>query len=137
MKEFCTSDFSALIGIDWVMGLQKQYANRQIAVACELKKSPLIYALSKYAFITLFPLHPAPLPKCARPVPNSFARPLWNGVGRPYVIHSGQVLTINNKNRRENPITLSSGRWHLNGSESCPDAGKSKSHMMNRSIWRR
>jgi hypothetical protein len=47
---------------DWAMGLRKCYANKPIAVACELKKGPLIYALLKYEFITIFPLHPADLP---------------------------------------------------------------------------
>lgn len=47
----------------WAMGLQRRYANKQIAVACELKKGPLIYSLLKYEFITIFPLHPATVAK--------------------------------------------------------------------------
>ena len=44
---------------DWAMALIKRYPDKPIAVACELKKGPLIYALSKYAHITLFTINPA------------------------------------------------------------------------------
>jgi len=47
----------------WVMGLRMHHENKPIAVACELKKGPLIYALLKYEFITIFPLHPATVAK--------------------------------------------------------------------------
>lgn len=48
---------------DWVMDLRKRHSNKTIAVACELKKGPLIYALLKYEFITIFPLHPETVAK--------------------------------------------------------------------------
>jgi hypothetical protein len=38
---------------DWAMSLKQRYPNQQIAVACELKKGPLIYALAKYSHLTL------------------------------------------------------------------------------------
>lgn len=48
---------------EWAMGLQKRYPHKPIAIACELKKGPLIYLLLKYEFITIFPLHPATVAK--------------------------------------------------------------------------
>ena len=48
---------------EWVMALRKRHSSKPIAVACELKKGPLIYALLKYEFITIFPLHPATVAK--------------------------------------------------------------------------
>jgi len=44
---------------DWVMSLKQRYPNQQIAVACELKKGPLIYALAKYSHLTLFTINPS------------------------------------------------------------------------------
>jgi len=44
---------------DWAMSLKKRYPNQQIAVACELKKGPLIYALAKYNHLTLFTINPS------------------------------------------------------------------------------
>ena len=48
---------------EWAMSLRKRHKNKPVAVACELKKGPLIYALLKYEFITIFPLHPATVAK--------------------------------------------------------------------------
>lgn len=48
---------------EWAMSLKKRYANRPVAVACELRKGPLIYALSKYEHITLFPINPSTVAK--------------------------------------------------------------------------
>lgn len=48
---------------EWAMGLRARHDNKPVAVACELKKGPLIYALLKYEFITIFPLHPATVAK--------------------------------------------------------------------------
>jgi len=48
---------------EWAMSLKKRYPNQTVAVACELKKGPLIYALSKYDHITLFPINPTTLAK--------------------------------------------------------------------------
>lgn len=44
---------------DWAMSLKQRYPNQQIAVACELKKGPLIYALAKYNHLTLFTINPS------------------------------------------------------------------------------
>lgn len=43
----------------WASALESRYPGRLIAVACELKKGPLIYALSRYKNLILFPINPA------------------------------------------------------------------------------
>ena len=43
----------------WATALEKRYPGQAIAIACELKKGPLIYALSRYQHITIFPINPA------------------------------------------------------------------------------
>ena len=45
----------------WAMALEKRYPDQLVAVACELKKGPLIYALSQYRNLVLFPINPASL----------------------------------------------------------------------------
>ena len=47
----------------WAMALEKRYPDQLIAVACELKKGPLIYALSQYRNLVLFPINPSSLAK--------------------------------------------------------------------------
>lgn len=44
---------------DWVISLKKRYPNKPVAVCCELKKGPLVYALLKYPHIVIFPANPA------------------------------------------------------------------------------
>ncbi len=44
---------------EWAMSLKERYPNKQIAVTCELRKGPLIYALSKYAHFVIFPVNPS------------------------------------------------------------------------------
>ena len=48
---------------DWAMELLRRYPDKPIAVACELKKGPLIYALSKYKHMVLFPINPSTVAK--------------------------------------------------------------------------
>lgn len=48
---------------EWANSLKIRYPEGQIAVACELKKGPLIYALSKHKHITLFPVNPSTVAK--------------------------------------------------------------------------
>lgn len=48
---------------NWAMSLKIRYPNQQIAIACELKKGPLIYALSKYSHLTLFTINPSTVAK--------------------------------------------------------------------------
>jgi len=48
---------------DWANDLKKRYPKQRIAVSCELKKGPLIYALSKYDHLVLFPINPSTVAK--------------------------------------------------------------------------
>ena len=48
---------------EWSMGLLNRYKGEPVAVACELKKGPLINALMKYAHITIFPINPSAVAK--------------------------------------------------------------------------
>ena len=48
---------------EWAMSLKKRYPNQKIAVVCELKKGPLIYALSKYDHLVLFTINPSTVAK--------------------------------------------------------------------------
>lgn len=47
---------------EWVMNLHRR-CKGQIAVAVELCKGPIVYALQKYSFITIFPVNPVMLAK--------------------------------------------------------------------------
>ncbi|WDD99291.1 IS110 family transposase [Thalassomonas actiniarum] len=48
---------------NWAMNLKIRYPNKQVAIACELQKGPLINALSKYSHLTIFPLNPSSVAK--------------------------------------------------------------------------
>jgi len=106
MKAFKTSDFAALIGIDWAYqkhdiceipldtrkvnlsvissqpksiytwatDLLKRYPNQKVAVACELKKGPLVYALEQFDHIVIFPLNPATVAKYRKAFAQSGAK---------------------------------------------------------------
>ena len=58
----------------WANGLKQRYPNQQIAVGCELKKGPLIYALSKYNHLTLFPINPSTVSKYRKAFSHSGAK---------------------------------------------------------------
>lgn len=45
----------------WARRLQVRFAGQQIAVCLEQSRGPLIYALMKYDFITLYPVNPSTL----------------------------------------------------------------------------
>ena len=47
---------------DWIQGIYKRVKGR-IAVALELDKGPIVYALQKYNYVTIFPVHPLMLAK--------------------------------------------------------------------------
>lgn len=47
---------------DWVQSLHQRFGG-QLAISIELTKGPIIYALQKYNFITLFPVNPSFLAK--------------------------------------------------------------------------
>jgi len=106
VKAFKTSDFAALIGIDWAdqkhdicecplhnkkislsvissqpksiyswaIDLKKRYPNQKVAIACELKKGPLIYALEQFDHIVIFPLNPATVAKYRKAFAQSGAK---------------------------------------------------------------
>lgn len=48
---------------EWALELQKRFENNPVAICLELKAGPIVYALLKYAFITLFPIPPKALAK--------------------------------------------------------------------------
>ena len=43
---------------EWANALRSRFGNRQVAVCLEQRKGPLIYALTKYEHLTLFPVNP-------------------------------------------------------------------------------
>lgn len=59
---------------DSAMALKQRYPHQRIAISCELKKGPLINALSQYAHITLFPLNPSTLAKYRKAFSHSGAK---------------------------------------------------------------
>jgi len=59
---------------DWALALKQRYPNKSVAVACELKKGPLIYALSRYDHITIFPINPSTVAKYRKAFTNSGAK---------------------------------------------------------------
>ena len=59
---------------DWAMSLKKRYPDQSIAVACELTKGPLIYALSKYNYLTLFSINPSTVAKYRKAFTHSGAK---------------------------------------------------------------
>jgi len=59
---------------EWVMSLKKRYPDRTIAVACELTKGPLIYALSKYNHLVLFSINPSTVAKYRKAFVHSGAK---------------------------------------------------------------
>lgn len=48
---------------EWARALQTRFNNQPIAICLELKTGPVVYALLKYHFITLFPVPPKALAK--------------------------------------------------------------------------
>jgi transposase len=47
----------------WACSLRQRFAGRPVALCLEIAKGPLVYALQKYDFLVLFPVHPATLAK--------------------------------------------------------------------------
>jgi hypothetical protein len=48
---------------EWACELRKRFEGRPVAIALELSKGPIVYALRKYNFIVLFPVNPITLAK--------------------------------------------------------------------------
>lgn len=59
---------------DWATQLKKRYPGQRIAVATELKKGPLIYALSGYDHLVLFPVNPRTVAKYRKAFSSSGAK---------------------------------------------------------------
>ncbi len=57
----------------WVKSLHKKYKGK-IAIAVELNKGPIIFALQKYSFVTVFPVHAATLAKYRETFTSSGAK---------------------------------------------------------------
>ena len=47
----------------WAGSLRRRYSGRQVAVCLEQARGPLVYALLKYDFLTLYPINPKTLAK--------------------------------------------------------------------------
>ncbi|MDX2368304.1 MAG: IS110-like element ISCps5 family transposase [Colwellia sp.] len=60
IRKFKVIKHSANTINDWIISLHKQYKG-QIAVAVELSKGPIVYALQKYKFVTIHPVNPSML----------------------------------------------------------------------------
>lgn len=58
----------------WANALKQKYKGQLVAVACELKKGPLIYALSKFSHIVLFPINPSSVAKYRKAFTHSGAK---------------------------------------------------------------
>jgi transposase len=60
-KEFRTLKHSPEALQDFFLDLRRRFAGQPIAVAVEQARGPLIFALLKYEFLTLYPVHPTTL----------------------------------------------------------------------------
>lgn len=59
---------------EWANHLKIKYKGQLIAVACELKKGPLIYALSKFNHLVLFPINPSTVAQYRKAFSHSGAK---------------------------------------------------------------
>jgi transposase len=62
-REFSVLKHGAVAIDAWAGALRQRFQGRPVAVCLELAKGPLVYALQKYDFLVLFPVHPATLAK--------------------------------------------------------------------------
>jgi transposase len=58
----------------WANALRERFDNRPVAVCVELRKGPVIYALSKYEHLTLFMVNPGLVAKMRRALRPSGAK---------------------------------------------------------------
>ena len=56
------------------MSLKQRYPNKRLAVGCELTKGPLLFALSKYNHLVLFPINPSTVAKVGEAFVHSGAK---------------------------------------------------------------
>lgn len=59
-REFAVIKHSAEAIEQWITQLHREHSG-QIVIALELSKGPIVYALQKYPFVTLFPINPTML----------------------------------------------------------------------------
>jgi len=59
---------------DWAVDLKRRYPGKPVAVACELKKGPLVYALIQYDHIVIFPINPTTVAKYRKAFTQSGAK---------------------------------------------------------------
>jgi transposase len=59
---------------EWARELRTRFGGRPLAIALELDKGPIVYALRKYDFIVLFPINPATLAKYRQVFTHSGAK---------------------------------------------------------------
>jgi transposase len=62
-REFGTLDHSPETIAKWAYSLRDRFGGGPIAICLELAKGPLVYALQRYEFLVLFPVHPSTLAK--------------------------------------------------------------------------
>jgi transposase len=62
-REFSVLPHRAAAIDAWACALRRRFPGQPVAVCLELAKGPLVYALQKYDFLVLFPVHPATLAK--------------------------------------------------------------------------
>ena len=58
----------------WANELKRRHPNQLIAVACELKKGPLIYVLEQHEHIVIFPINPSTVAKFRKASTHSGAK---------------------------------------------------------------
>jgi transposase len=58
----------------WALDVKKRYPDKPIAVACELTKGPLIYALRQHAHLMLFSINPSTVAKYRKAFSHSGAK---------------------------------------------------------------
>lgn len=58
----------------WAVALKQRYPDQLIAVACELQKGPLVYALEQYDHIVIFPINPSTVAKFRKAFTHSGAK---------------------------------------------------------------
>ncbi len=73
-REFLVLEHSPEAIDEWANGLRVRFDNRPVAVCVELRKGPLIHALSKYEHLVLFSVNPGLLAKVRRAFTPSGAK---------------------------------------------------------------
>jgi len=58
----------------WAIELKKRYPNKPVAIACELTKGPLVYALRQHKHLVLFSINPCTVAKYRKAFSNSGAK---------------------------------------------------------------